>query len=138
MKVNCFCNAVEIEVKGEPLHMGYCHCKDCSAWSATPITSYSFWEPRHVKIIKGNQYVQTFYKTGHSLRKFCKKCGGHIMNEHPDSNLLDVFAVILKGLSFKPTMHVNYASKTISIKDGLPKFKDLPKEFNGSGEIIPE
>ena len=60
------------------------------------------------------------------------------MTEHPSSNLVDIFAVILEGFSFKPSIHVNYESKTVLVKDGLPKFKDLPKEFNGSGEILPE
>src|SRR5580765_2116866 len=25
----CYCGAVEIEVPGEPLEMGYCHCENC-------------------------------------------------------------------------------------------------------------
>ena len=89
-------------------------------------------------LTKGLENIQTFSKTDHSKRKFCKKCGGHLMTEHPSSNLVDIFAVILEGFSFKPSIHVNYESKTVSVKDGLPKFKDLPEEFNGSGEILPE
>ncbi|MDG2063422.1 MAG: GFA family protein, partial [SAR324 cluster bacterium] len=109
-----------------------------AAWSATPINSYSFWRFDQLEITKGLENIQTFSKTNHSKRKFCKKCGGHIMTEHPSSNLVDVFAVILEDFSFKPSIHVNYESKTISVKDGLPKFKDLPEEFNGSGEVLPE
>ena len=30
---SCFCGAVQLEVKGEPTAMLYCHCKDCQAWS---------------------------------------------------------------------------------------------------------
>ena len=29
-------------------------------------------------------------------------------------------------------------SKTVSVKDGLPKFKDMPEEFGGSGATMPE
>jgi hypothetical protein len=60
------------------------------------------------------------------------------MTEHPSSKVVDVFAVILEGFTFKPTIHVNYESKTVSVQDGLPKFKNLPQEFNGSEEILPE
>jgi len=137
-KASCFCGSVELEISGEPSVMGYCHCKDCAAWSATPINSFSLWDPEKVKITKGEENVETFFKTEHSMRKFCTKCGGHLMNDHPDSNLVDVFAVIIEGFNFNPSMHVNYESKSVSIKDGLPKFKDLPKEFKGSGEILPE
>ena len=60
------------------------------------------------------------------------------MTEHPDSNLIDIFALIFDDFKFRPTIHVYYESKTVSVNDGLPKFKDLPAEFNGSGETIPE
>jgi len=134
----CFCGTVELSASGESVAMGYCHCKDCAKWSAAPMNSYSFWRPDQVEITKGKEHIQTFSKTSHSKRKFCKKCGGHLMTEHPDSNFIDIFAPILEDFQFKPTIHVYYESKTVSVKDGLPKFKDLPEEFNGSGEILPE
>jgi hypothetical protein len=28
--------------------------------------------------------------------------------------------------------------RELPMRDGLPKLKDFPKEFSGSGEIIPE
>ena len=74
---SCFCGAVELSVSGESVAMGYCHCKDCAKWSASPINSYSFWAPDQLEITKGKEHIQTFSKTSHSRRKFCKKCGGH-------------------------------------------------------------
>ena len=41
------------------------------------------------------------------------------------------------GVSLADT-NSDYESKTVSVKDGLPKFKDLPLEFNGSGETMPD
>ena len=68
----------------------------------------------------------------------CNKCGGHIITENPDSNLIDIFVPILDDFQFKPNILVYYENKTISVKDGLPKFKYLPLEFNGSGVTIPD
>jgi hypothetical protein len=42
------------------------------------------------------------------------------------------------SLPFKPALHVNYQEAVLSMKDGLPKLKDLPKEFGGSGELLPD
>jgi hypothetical protein len=28
--------------------------------------------------------------------------------------------------------------RVMAVRDGLPKFKDFPKEFGGSGEMLPE
>ena len=135
---SCFCGAVQLELKGEPTAMLYCHCKDCQVWSAGPINSASLWNPDLLEVTKGQEYIETYNKTEHSYRKFCKKCGGHLMNEHPGLKLIDIFAVILNGFSYKPTIHINYESKTVSVKDGLPKFSDMPEEFGGSGATIPE
>ena len=37
--------------------------------------------------------------------------------------------------SFAPVRHVWYENRIVSIDDGLPKFKDAPKEQFGSGEL---
>ena len=52
--------------------------------------------------------------------------------------LVDVFSATLPDLDFKPAVHVNYAETVLPIRDGLPKLKDFPKEFGGSGEMVTE
>jgi hypothetical protein len=52
--------------------------------------------------------------------------------------VIDIYAAIIPELAFAPQLHVNYAEKVLSITDGLPKLKDFPKEFGGSGELLPE
>ena len=49
-----------------------------------------------------------------------------------------MYAASIPTLSFKPEVHVNYQESVLPIKDGLPKLKDFPKEFGGSGEMIAE
>ena len=49
-----------------------------------------------------------------------------------------LFSGVSRNFDFKPAHHVNYENRTVSVKDGLPKFKDFPNEFNGTGEILPE
>ena len=134
----CFCGAVEVEVTGKPVFAGYCHCADCQAWSAAPINAFSLWKSDSVSVVKGETELGTFNKTEHSYRKFCKHCGGHVMTEHPWMRLIDVYANLLKGCQHEPTLHANYASKMVSVKDGLPKYVDLPAELGGSGERLPD
>ncbi|HEY5207897.1 MAG TPA: GFA family protein [Stellaceae bacterium] len=134
----CFCGAVEFETSGKPNVAGYCHCKDCQAWSAGPINAFSLWPPASVVITKGADNVGTYNKTENSYRKFCKICGGHIMTDHPGLGMVDVYANLLQGFDHAPTLHVHYGSKMVSVKDGLPKFKDFPTSFGGSGEMLPD
>ena len=60
------------------------------------------------------------------------------MTTHPSEEFIDVYAAILPTLTFKPQMHVHYGETVLHIKDGLQKFKQLPKEFGGSGEEVSE
>ncbi|MCP4304394.1 MAG: GFA family protein [bacterium] len=137
-KATCFCGAVELEVSGAPAVMGYCHCEDCQAWSAAPINAFSLWPPDSVRIIKGEESVGAYNKTENAYRKYCTTCGGHLMTDHPGMGLVDVYANILRGFGHKPTVHVHYENRMFSVNDGLPKFKDLPSDFGGSGETLPE
>lgn len=135
---SCFCGAVEISVTGEPVAMGYCHCESCRHWSAGPVNAFTLWIPGAVEVTKGEDQVGTYNKTPRSFRKWCKSCGGHLLTDHPPFTLTDVYAGVIPDLSFKPAMHVFYEETVLPMKDGLPKFKDLPKEAGGTGETMPE
>ncbi len=134
----CFCGAVEIAVTGTPNAMGYCHCRSCRSWSGGPVNAFSLWNPDAVKVTKGQAHVGEFHKTPMSHRTFCTLCGGHLMNVHPPLKMIDVFAATIPDLDFVPALHVNYAETVLPMKDGLPKLKDFPAEFGGSGESMPE
>ena len=138
LKGRCFCGAVEIEAEGEPEAMGYCHCESCRSWSASPINAFSLWKPDAVKVTKGADNLATFAKTPMSERQFCKTCGGHVMAMHPPLGLADIYQATLPGMDFKPAVHLNYQETVLHVYDGLPKLKDFPKEFGGSGETLPE
>jgi hypothetical protein len=60
------------------------------------------------------------------------------MTVHPPLKMIDVFAATIPDLAFVPQVHVNYAETVLPMHDGLTKLKDFPKEFGGSGEVVPE
>jgi len=134
----CFCGSVEIEVKSKPVLAGFCHCEDCARWAAAPLNAFNLFHPEDVIIKKGDEHIETYNKTEKSFRKYCKKCGGHLMTDHPQMKLIDVYASVLDGFSHEPEIHVYYGEGIVKMKDGLPKFKDLPEEAGGSGDTLPE
>jgi hypothetical protein len=73
-----------------------------------------------------------------SDRKYCTKCGGHLMTDHPPLGLVDVYAATIPSVDFVPGVHVNYSETVLAMKDGLPKLKDFPAELGGSGIAVPE
>jgi hypothetical protein len=137
-KGSCFCGAVEIRVVGKPAAMGYCHCESCREWSASPVNAFTLWPPSAVTVTRGAEHLGVYSKSERSLRRWCKKCGGHVLTEHPLWDLIDVYAAVIPNVPFEPRLHVNYAESILRIPDGLPKQKDLPKEMGGSGTLLAE
>ncbi len=134
----CFCGAVEIKAEGEPFVMGFCHCDSCRHWSGAPVSAFTLWQPDALTVTKGADNVLTYNKTPDSFRSSCNKCGGHLYSSHPAKGFVDIYPRLLPGLEFVPVMHVNYGEAVVHIKDGLPKFKDLPTDGGGSGKFMRE
>jgi hypothetical protein len=134
----CFCGTVEFQVTGEPEAMGYCHCRSCRQWSGGPVNAFSLWKPEVVRFTAGTDHVDTYQKTDFSRRQYCNLCGGHLMNRHPTLGLVDVFSAMLPTLEFAPGVHVNYAETVLPMRDGLPKLRDFPAAFGGTGQEMPE
>jgi hypothetical protein len=134
----CFCGAVEVTVTGQPNAMGFCHCRSCRSWSGGPVNAFTLWPPEAVTVTRGEKQIATYHQTEQSHRQFCRLCGGHLMTRHPPLNVVDVFAATIPDLVFSPQLHINYAETVLPMRDGLPKLKDFPAEFGGSGEIIAE
>ncbi|HET9160118.1 MAG TPA: GFA family protein [Caulobacteraceae bacterium] len=118
--------------------MGYCHCRSCRSWSGGPINAFSLWNPAAVSVTDGEENLATYVGNPASERKYCKKCGGHLMTNHPGLGLVDVFTATIPSLNFQPGVHVNYQETVLPMKDGLPKFRDFPGAFGGSDQTMPE
>jgi hypothetical protein len=134
----CFCGAVQFEVSGAPVAMGYCHCESCRHWSAGPVNAFTLWQPASLTVKRGADKIGTFNKTPRSARKWCTKCGGHLFTDHPHWKLVDIYAAVLPTLPFEPGVHVNYQETVLRMHDGKPKFKDVPADMGGSGQNLPE
>ena len=134
----CPCGAVEIETAGEPAVMGFCHCDSCRTWLAAPVHGFMLWPQANVKVVKGADELGLYKKTEASHRQFCRRCGAAVLVGHPGFGMTDVMSVRLPSFAFRPALHVHYGEKVLSMRDGLPKYRDLPKDFGGSGETLPE
>jgi hypothetical protein len=134
----CYCVAVEIEMRGDPLEMGYCHCENCRRYSAAPVSAFTLWKKENVNVTKGEEFLGRLKSSDISERGYCTKCGGHIIVEHPTLGLIDVRIGALRNFPFEPKVHLNYEETVLPIKDGLPKLKDFPAAIGGSGETMPE
>jgi hypothetical protein len=137
-KGQCWCGGVTIVVTGDPEAAGYCHCKSCRSWSASPVNAFTLWKPEAIKVTQGEDQIGEHHRNERSYRQWCKVCGGHVLTRHPQWGLVDVYAATIPEFPFAPEVHVNYESTVLRMNDGLPKLKDFPEELGGSGETIAE
>ena len=67
----CLCGAVRYAVRGEPFHVGRCHCADCRKESGSAFTVYAQWP------------VAAFELSGelatYDGRSFCPRCGSRLV-----------------------------------------------------------
>jgi hypothetical protein len=135
---SCYCGAVSIEATGKPEAMGYCHCDACRSYSGAPMGAFTLWKAENVKVTKGEEFLGAFKSSEFSNRRYCTKCGGRVVVDHPGIGMRDIAPANLPSLAFKPAVHLNYAETVLPMKDGLPKLQDFPKEVGGSGKTLPE
>ena len=66
----CFCGAVEVTARNQPVAMGYCHCESCRHWSAGPVNAFTLWKPSAVRVTEGKEHIATFTKNPASERQY--------------------------------------------------------------------
>lgn len=66
----CLCGAVRYVVRGEPFHVGRCHCADCRKRSGSTYTIYGQW-PREAFELEGEP-------ASFRSDQFCPTCGSHL------------------------------------------------------------
>lgn len=134
----CLCGAVKLKVVGQPVAAGFCHCATCRTWHAAPINAFATWPKEAVSITQGEDLVNN-YKHGFSNRHWCTQCGSGLMNHLPNGRVV-VYAMVLaeSGYVHKANCHIHCDETVIHLRDGLPKYVDLPAEWGGSGETVSE
>ena len=68
----CYCGAVEIEMSGDPLEVGYCHCENCRRYSAAPLSAFTLWKKENVSVTKGEEFLGRFKSSDISYRGYAR------------------------------------------------------------------
>jgi len=79
----CLCGAVRYSVRGDPVHVGRCHCKDCRKESGSAFTVYGQW-PLDAFEVSGEI-------SSYDGRGFCALCGSRLLNPaDPGDALIEI------------------------------------------------
>eukprot|EP01119_Soliformovum_irregulare_P020644 TRINITY_DN671_c0_g1_i1.p1 TRINITY_DN671_c0_g1~~TRINITY_DN671_c0_g1_i1.p1 ORF type:complete len:151 (+),score=20.75 TRINITY_DN671_c0_g1_i1:21-473(+) len=139
---SCACGRVIISVdKSVPAPLNaYCHCNDCTRHNMTPLVGIIGYPSTAIENgtirIQGKEQLKGFQVTDRITRHFCSHCGSPCYMELHLAKSIGLYSRFIDSYPFKPTLHFYYQSKRLSVKDGVPKWKDSPAEFGGSGVLL--
>ena len=131
----CYCGAVSVTVEGPPNANAFCHCSDCRHFTGAVGVAAQIYDVDKVTLT-GDVIGRGINAA--SNRKACAKCGGCVLNDHQHSmKCLGVYAGLFED-KWEPEFHLFYPERIMDVKDGKPKFKDMPGMWGGSDEKVEE
>lgn len=87
----CLCGGVRFEVDADPETLRFCHCTSCKHLSGGAGTVNFPAAPSAIRIVAGNELIQSFTPEGGSAKSFCRACGANLFGGGwPDSERCSV------------------------------------------------
>jgi len=78
LRGSCLCGGVRFEVTEASDALRYCHCESCKKLSGGAATVNLRVPSAAVRILEGDDLLQTFRPEGGSAKTFCRTCGSNL------------------------------------------------------------
>lgn len=120
MHGTCLCGAVKFEVDAAPETLRFCHCTSCKHLSGGAGTVNFGVPPAAIRVVAGQELLQSFTPDGGSAKTFCRNCGANLFGGGwPDSERCSVrVTTIAEPLAAKIGVHL-YA-RSLAPWENLP------------------
>ncbi len=125
---SCLCGGVRFEVSEAPDKLRYCHCESCKKLSGGDATVNARFPSSAIRILEGEDLLQTYQPPEGSAKTFCLACGSNLFGGGwPESETASVRATTFdEPFDAKPAAHIFVRSlapwETLP-DDGLERFE---------------
>jgi hypothetical protein len=131
MRGSCLCGGVRFELADAFEGVVHCHCASCKKLAGGGCTTSGRIATTAVRIVAGEELLQSFQPADGSAKTFCSVCGANLFGAGwPTSEASAVrLAAIDTGLDQMPRAHIfvrSVASWETLPEDGLPRFDERP------------
>lgn len=82
----CNCGKVRMEIRGEPVRVGLCHCLTCRKETGAPFMAFAVWDKSQVSV--AGETASWTAATDH--RHFCPACGSALFGTHDEDDEVEV------------------------------------------------
>src|SRR5262250_1868157 len=80
---SCLCGSVAYEVDAPAGPIVHCHCPTCRKAHGTAFSSVSNVPRENFRFVRGEELLIAFESSPGKFRKFCSRCGSHIVADRP-------------------------------------------------------
>ncbi|SFB63415.1 Uncharacterized conserved protein [Rhizobium sp. NFR07] len=81
---SCSCGQLRIEVNGEPLGVGVCHCLSCQQRTGSVFAALAAFRTPYTVTGEAREYLRTGDQGGRFLFRFCPVCGTNLFHTEED------------------------------------------------------
>jgi len=108
LRGSCLCGGVQFEVSDASDTLRVCHCTSCKKLSGGAATVNFRVPSKAVRIIEGEELLQTFQPPGGSGKTFCRTCGSNLFGGGwPESEYSSVRAPMIDDpFDAPPGVHI--------------------------------
>jgi hypothetical protein len=78
---SCLCGAVAYEVEAPLERIVHCHCRTCRKTHGAAFSSVTAVPREKFRWVRGQELLGAFESSAGKFRRFCTRCGSHIMAE---------------------------------------------------------
>jgi ADP-ribosyl-[dinitrogen reductase] hydrolase len=99
---------VKFDLEHEPDTLRYCHCESCKKLSGGPATANLRAPSASIRILEGEDLLQTFQPAEGSAKTFCLACGSNLFGGGwPESETCSVRATAVDDpFDARPSAHI--------------------------------
>ncbi len=121
----CLCGSLRYSARGEPVDVGYCHCRVCQRSSGAPVLAWASFPAEAFAYTTGSP--ASYRSSPGAVREFCLKCGTQIAFREDGARTVDFNVASLdEPTALSPQYHIWTESRIpwFETADALPRYPD--------------
>ena len=123
---SCLCGAVAYQADADLGRIVHCHCQTCRKTHGSAFSSVAAVPREKFRWLRGQELLGAFESSPGKFRRFCTRCGSHIMAER----LAQPIVLLRLGcldttVTDQPQVHI-WRSDAVSWYDPRNQFPEMP------------
>lgn len=124
---SCLCGGVAYEVDAELGRIAHCHCPTCRKTHGAAFSSVTAVPREKFRWVRGAELLGSFESSAGKFRRFCTRCGSHIMAERTaQPTVLLRLGCLDTATGERPQVHI-WRSQGASWYDPKKPVEELPE-----------